>query len=110
MLGTIPFDCKSLFSALRVFDQRAVCKTKSGDRAVFFDDVDNASSVQRTESEVMYQHCDVSSHLDWGIRPAEPYPRHVEHLPSSNSGYRSMPNNLTAAKQNAIAIYVVVIK
>lgn len=82
-------------------------ESKSLDRAILIDDVDDTARIQRIEPKVMYQDRYVGSRLYRGTRPIEAYPWHAEHLPRANRLHCPLPRDFPFAKLDTIAVHVV---
>lgn len=102
-----PLDCESLLSPLGVFGKSSIGEPEP---SIFVDHIHYATSVQRPESKMMCEHADGRARFDRRIRPAQPQPAYVEHLPSVDRFNCALEHAVSSAELDAIVIDLVALR
>ena len=97
----MPVHAEALLALLRVFEESAIGKSKTPDRPIFIDPVNNPATVERAKSKMLDEHSNTFTRLDGRIRPAELNSGNFEHFPSQQSMRSLGESDCTMAEVDA---------
>ena len=103
----LPFDGEAFLAALDVVGQRAVSETEAADRLRLVDEAHDATGIQPPQAEDVRDHRHPIAGLDRGVLRPDFRPRGGEHLPTAQSGTRSLEDRPTDPEQNPVVVKVV---